>query len=270
MSHYADPVLANGNGHQVIAHVLISYFQSLICAAWSSAIGTASEALPGPGLLMAKAGSDSGSPKGLFGGVAQRIGAAGAAAFEPILKAGEPDPAGAAPAAGAAAAVENANPNVQLDAPLPNSQLLYPQLRVPLYKIAQVPTLSPFREIAPFCVSANDLVNPLPAALLTGSGWNVYHPAPGSAELSSHAHYWYSSLPTSRLRVGVVVGAGDIAVYYLKEPTPEAGSEGAAVECWVDDNYSGAVVIENYGNVGEDTPTSVIEFFLLLSRLTRC
>lgn len=101
----------------------------------------------------------------------------------------------------------NVNPNKPLDAPTPNSQLMYPHLRVPLHRINAVPTKSPFREIAPFCVSANDLVNPLPAALLTGSGWNAYHPSPGSAELSSHAHYWYSTLPTSRLRVSVAVGA---------------------------------------------------------------
>ncbi|TCD68771.1 Cap64p [Steccherinum ochraceum] len=239
--YYADPVLASPAGHQVISDVLVSYFQSLICAAWSAATGTESEALPGPGMLMAKGGADPAQPKdakGLF----------------PILKAGEAAPDAPAPEPNAN---PNVNPNRQLDVLAPNSQLLYPHLRVPLHRINAVPSKSPFREIAPFCVSAsaNDLVNPLPAALLTGSGWSAYHPAPGSAELTSHQHYWYSTLPTSRLRVPVFVGAGDIGIYYLREPMPENGSEGAAVECWVDDNYTGAVVIENYGNVGEDTPS---------------
>lgn len=31
--------------------------------------------------------------------------------------------------------------------------------------------------------------------------------------------------------------------------------EGSAVECWVDDNYGGARVIENAADVQESTPT---------------
>ncbi|THH17543.1 hypothetical protein EUX98_g9109, partial [Antrodiella citrinella] len=75
--YYADPVLASSAGHEVISDVLVSYFQSLVCAAWSSATGTESEALPGPGILSAMGGGDLTQPKdakGLFGGVAQRIG----------------------------------------------------------------------------------------------------------------------------------------------------------------------------------------------------
>jgi hypothetical protein len=37
----------------------------------------------------------------------------------------------------------------------------------------------PFREIATYCVSANDLINPLPPSLFYGSGWYAYHPTPG-------------------------------------------------------------------------------------------
>ena len=125
--YYADPVLASLEGHKLISDVLTSYFQSLICAAWSAATGTESEALPGPGMLMAKGGGDRSQPKdakGLFGGVAQRIGAAGAHAFEPILKAGGDADGAAAPVAENA----NQNPNKQLDSPTPNSQLLYPAL----------------------------------------------------------------------------------------------------------------------------------------------
>ena len=84
----------------------------------------------------------------------------------------------------------------------------------------------------------------------------MFHPPPGSADLSSYAHYWYSSLPTSKLRVGLQVGAGDIGIYYLKEPASQVGL-GSAVECWVDDNYVGAVVIENAAQIAEPTPAYV-------------
>ena len=84
--YYADPVLANPAGHEVIADVLISYFQSRTCAAWAALTGTASEALLGPGVPIAYGGKKGDSQKqptdakGIFGGLGQRIGAAGAAA----------------------------------------------------------------------------------------------------------------------------------------------------------------------------------------------
>ena len=55
--------------------------------------------------------------------------------------------------------------------------------------------------------------------------------------------------------MGVVVSAGDVGIYYLREPMPEGGVEGAAVECWVDDNYAGRVLIENAANIAESRPT---------------
>jgi hypothetical protein len=39
---------------------------------------------------------------------------------------------------------------------------------------------SPFEEIQPCCVSANDLINPLPPSLFYGSGWSTQHPPPGT------------------------------------------------------------------------------------------
>ena len=33
----------------------------------------------------------------------------------------------------------------------------------------------PFEEIAPFCISADDLINPLPPPLFYGSGWYAHH-----------------------------------------------------------------------------------------------
>ncbi|OBZ76760.1 hypothetical protein A0H81_03348 [Grifola frondosa] len=246
--YFADPILANPAGHEIIADVLTSYFQSQICAAWASVTGHSSEMLPSPAAPVfadskAKQPTDA---RGLFGGVAQRKGAAGAAAPEAFWPEAEP---GADSNAKAAAAPE-ANANVKNPVPL------YPQLRVPPARINSRPAeleAHPFEEVAPYCVSANDLINPLPLSLFAGSGWAAYHPSPGSAELSSHAHYFYSTLPTSKLRVNVQVGAGDIGVYYVREPSSIVGL-GSAVECWVDDNYGGAVLIENAAGIGEPTP----------------
>ncbi|CAL1709732.1 unnamed protein product [Somion occarium] len=265
--YYADPILANAAGHEVIADVLISYFQSRTCAAWASLTGTASEALLGPGVPFAPGSKIAGAKvptdaKGIFGGIGQRIGAAGAAAFEPLVLHGDDDDevdpvVNKNPAPGNVENPKQAENNVRQAVPQQNqiNQLLYPHFRVPPSRINARPSDSPPPEVSPFCVSANDLVNPLPASLFTGSGtgWSVYHPAPGSAKLSSHAHYWYSSLPTSRLRVSVQVSTGDIGIYYLKEPVSGVG-EGSAVECWVDDNYQGALLIENAANIGESKP----------------
>ncbi|KAI0943672.1 hypothetical protein AcW1_002773 [Taiwanofungus camphoratus] len=250
INHYfADPILANSMGHEVIADVLISYFQSQICAAWAAVTGATHELLPAPAAPIfadnnAKQPTDA---RGLFGGVAQRKGAAGAAAPEAFW----PD----------AEAGTDANANLPpLLEPNTNAKAAvrpHPNLRVPPTLINSRPAdleVHPFVEVAPYCVSANDLINPLPLSSFAGSGWAAFHPRPGSADLSSHAHYFYSSLPTSKLRVSIQVGAGDIGVYYVKEPSSAVGL-GSAVECWVDDNYAGAVVIENAAQIGEPTPS---------------
>jgi len=58
------------------------------------------------------------------------------------------------------------------------------------------------------------------------------------------------------LRVPLIVGAGDIGIYYVREPRAVLGSEGgSAVDCWVDDNYTGKVTIYNEGDVGEEEAT---------------
>jgi len=121
-----------------------------------------------------------------------------------------------------------------------------------------------FEEVAPYCVSANDLINPLPPSLFYGSGWHAHHPSAtsGGNTLHTAAHYWFSNLPTSKLRVPIQAGAGDIGIYYLREPVSKIG-EGSSVECWVDDNYAGAKVIENAADVGEPTPAlRVIDHFV--------
>ncbi|KAG6329597.1 hypothetical protein ID866_9490 [Astraeus odoratus] len=132
---------------------------------------------------------------------------------------------------------------------------IIPELRIPPVRINTRPQASrPFEEPAPFCASANDLVNPVPPSLFYGSGWNAARPAQGVSPLLTAGYYWYSFMPLSRLRVPIRVGAGDIGVYYLKEPINDIG-EGSQLECWVDDNFGGAVIIENSGDVSGPTPT---------------
>ncbi|KAH8827127.1 Cap64 protein [Flagelloscypha sp. PMI_526] len=130
-------------------------------------------------------------------------------------------------------------------------------INVPMARINTRPNSGrPFQEISPYCVSANDLINPLPPSLFAGSGWSAFHPSTGSSSLQAKAHYWYSNLPTSRLRIPITIGAGDVGIYYIKEPISQIG-EGSSIECWVDDNYAGAKVIENAANIGE--PTAKLE-----------
>ena len=112
--------------------------------------------------------------------------------------------------------------------------------------------LPPLPRNIPFCVSANNLINPLPPFLFNGSGWYAHHPFGPSPNLHATAHYWYSIFPTSKIRIPIQVGAGDIGVHYLKEPLSLIG-EGNEILCWVDDNVGGVRTIMNAANVGEAT-----------------
>ena len=70
-------------------------------------------------------------------------------------------------------------------------------------------------------------------------------------------------LPTSKLRIPIQVGGGDIGVYYLRELVGVVG-EGSSVECWVDDNYEVQTkVIENAADISGDVIPMYIPFFLL-------
>ncbi|KAJ7130333.1 hypothetical protein C8R44DRAFT_872145 [Mycena epipterygia] len=203
---YVDPMLASPLGHELISEVLIAYLQSQICTAWAVATGTSFDAVPARTSFEAPAAD----AHGLFGGVGQRKG---------VPEPGKED---------------DAADDAKLVLP-PTSNLFHPALHVPRARISTRPNAArPFEEIAPFCVSANDLINPLPPSLFYGSGWHAFHPSMGSNSLNTKAHYWYSSLPTSKIRIPILIGAGDVGVYYLKEPISIVG-EGSAVECWVDD-----------------------------------
>ena len=223
-AYFTDPILANAAGHQLLADVLIAYMQSQICAAWSVVTGYSYDVPMPLHRNVDPNHPDKSDARALFGGMGPRPGHVGseASGFENIL--------------------DNTH------------------LRVPKARIGSRPTDEYFEEVAPFCVSANDLINPLPPSLFYGSGWLAHHPPTGTASHSPFAHYWYSTLPTSKLRVPIQVGAGDVAIYYLKEPLSEVQGTGSAVECWVDDNYRGAKLLTNGAEIGE--PQSVYVSFL--------
>merc|ERR1712093_639949 len=107
--------------------------------------------------------------------------------------------------------------------------------RVPPFRINDKPqTVAHFREIKPNCASANDLINPLPSSVFAGSGWTPVSPRPDDED---ERHYWYTETPGSLLKIPIKVGAGDIAVYYLKGRQSEGWG---TVLCLVDDNTGGA------------------------------
>ena len=222
-SYYADPILANPTGHGLLADVLISYFQSLICMGWASATGSGFEVPVFP------AGASKGAPvdaKGIFGGVGIRKG--------PLLEDAPTDP--------------ERLPRVGLENDDGSPTSDYAPFRVPPARLnARPDDLANFREVRPFCVSANDLINPLPPSLFYGSGWHAFHPAKGASfsEGGDTAHYWYSTLPMSTLRVPMKMGSGDVAIYYWREEDKDELLSG--VKCWVDDNVVGAVEIWNQG-----------------------
>ncbi|KAJ8523328.1 hypothetical protein ONZ45_g165 [Pleurotus djamor] len=233
--YYQDAILASPSGHQIIADVLIAYMQQQICGAWDIAMGLAYDS-DSDGLFDAtqgKEGTQNANKGGLFGGLGHRKGVP------------EPEDAQKAKEGG-----DPLDPDARSKHLLPLGD---PVVRVPPARINSPPPGTvdkPYVEIKPFCVSANDLVNPLPPSLFYGSGWFVHHPTSGDGHAqNAAAHYYYSTLPLSKLRIPLQVNAGDIGIYFVKEKAGKAGfGEGSAVECWVDDNYGGAHTLENAGD----------------------
>lgn len=220
-SYHADPVLANANGHELLGDFLISYFQAQICKGWDAAWGRAFD-VP----LLSTDGNGASGAEGLFGGI--RVGG-GVGMF---------NGAGDGPAGRKAAGKAGKG-----------SDQAYAAFRIPSGRLSSRPSdLEKLTEAEPFCVAADDLINPLPPSLFYGSGWHVYHPENDSGS-DDNRHYWYSTQPTSKLRVPLKVGAGDIAVYYLEEG--KSVEESTSIECWVDDNYPGKVLLRNDGNSGK-------------------
>ena len=69
--YFVDPVLASPSGHELISEILVAYFQSQICMAWSVATGSLYEAIS-----VHTGGSEAGAgdAHGLFGSIGQRPG----------------------------------------------------------------------------------------------------------------------------------------------------------------------------------------------------
>ena len=127
--YFVDLVLASLSGHELISEILVAYFQSQICTAWSVPTGSSYKAVP-----VHTAGSE----------------VAADAAVEKKMA-----------AAAAAAAMKDRG-----DTSSSSSQLL----TIPSGRVNTRPNGNrPFEEIAPFCVSANDLINSLPPSLFYGS-----------------------------------------------------------------------------------------------------
>ena len=185
--YHVDPVLANEKGHETLADMLIGYFQGQVCKGWDAAWGKAFDV---PMLSTEQIGQVS-DAKGLFGGI--RVGDGG------LLN-------GAANEGGEDRNGKGTDPTSNFNA-----------FRVPAGRLSSRPwDLVKFTEADPFCVAADDLINPLPPSLFYGSGWHVYHPEDGSGG-DDVTHYWYSERPTSKLRVPIKIHAGDVAVYHLME-----------------------------------------------------
>lgn len=243
-AYYTDPILANPAGHDrqclslchalqafpslvltpyalpvsfsVIADVLISYMESQICLGWAAAMGHGFDV---PAASPDSLDSSSGGAH-LLGGVGLRKGMTGPGQSKSDGDSTDPHAA------------------------------YYAALRVPSARLGDRPSdVKEFREVEPFCVSANDLINPLPPSLFYGSGWHAHHPNKGDQE---DKHYWYAEQPTSRLRVPVKIGAGEVGIYYLQ--SPDDRPLGNAL-CWVDDNVAGGVELSGTADVYDVVPT---------------
>jgi hypothetical protein len=206
-TYYLDPILANKKGHEVLADVIIVFLEQEICQVWEQATLEAEYSLMGGGLLGTSHDVDS-SPS-LLGGQGLRPGT------DAGLDAEDSDTTQVGKSIGKY------------------------KSGVPPFRITDKPhTIANFREIKPNCASANDLINPLPQSVFSGSGWSPIVPKPDDED---ERHYWFSEEPGSLLKVPIKVGAGDIAVYYLRGPASEGWGN---VLCWVDDNVGGAVELK--------------------------
>lgn len=246
-TYYLDPILANGKGHELLADTIIAYLESEVCQVWDAAALEADLA----GLPLPSVGG--GMPGGILaddisgGGAAAGGGAGGALLGGLGLRQGSDagldgeDSAAAMGADGKKDGVLNA-------AGIRSGRSSWS--RVPHFRINDRPnSIQHFREIKPNCASANDLINPLPSSVFAGSGWTPISPRPDDED---ERHYWYSDTPGSLLKIPVKVGAGDIAVYYLKGRQSEGWG---TVLCWVDDNTGGAVELRGSWDRDYGQPT---------------
>ncbi|WVO17560.1 hypothetical protein L204_105255 [Cryptococcus depauperatus] len=215
---YSDPNHPNFAGHDLISDVLISYLQSQICSGWAAINGHRFDVF-----TLGTDGEVTSSSPSLLGGVGLRKG------------------------------VPGQDPRDESSA---GSSLTdrYHGLRIPQMRLADRPNDIPnFREIEPFCVAAGDLISPLPASLFYGTGWHTHHPPEGAPQ--DDRHFWYAEQPSSRLRVPLKLGAGDVGIYFLQSPPNKPLG---IVRCWVDDNYDGAKELHGTAEVEDVIATLVM------------
>lgn len=219
-SYFLDPILANSKGHELLADTLIAYLESEICTVWDQAALETDIAYLGGTTPVSPLNLGEDYPSLLSGKGLRKAADAGLDAEDSDGKSGR----------------------------AANSRSAY--LRLPPFRITDKPhTVSHFREIKPNCASANDLINPLPASVFAGSGWNPVVPHPDDED---ETHYWYTDAPGSLLKIPIKCGAGDIAVYYLRGPETQGWG---TVLCWVDDNTEGAVELKGSWNREYGQPT---------------
>ena len=165
---YSDPILANGNGHSLIADIIISYLQSQVCAGWAATMGHAFDV---------------------------------------------PYMAVNTPSTGLGASPSSKSENADAEGGGLEASRRFTQ--VPQAFLLDKPSdILKFREVKPFCVSANDLINPLPPSHFFGEGWLAYHP--NKAAGKDAKHYWYSETGGSRIRIPIELSAGNVVIYYLQ------------------------------------------------------
>lgn len=236
--YFVDPVLANPSGHTMLADVLIAYFQYMTCEAWDIAIGDRVDP------------SHTDKSPGLFGGVG--------------LRKGVPEPGDETEAYVDSNGERVVKPGSSRQSSDPNLSIP-PGLMYPSHS-------EKFEEVIPYCVSANDLINPLPPSIFYGSGWLTHHPSTSSSQQdveggATAAHYFYSTLPQSRIHIPVIANHGDIGIYYLREGKDKLGGGGSQIECWVDDNYPGRREISNEWEGNGVRATYVLLVFFIDDRL---
>lgn len=213
---YHDSQHANHEGHDLMADVLISYFMSEICQAWGTHMGNTYAVNP-------RALHAEGSAGGKAAGAPVPLGGLG---LRPNQVPGQKAEDGAV------------------------SGEMTSVAAVPRMRIHDRPSaLDTFRETEPYCVSAADLVSPLPPSIFFGSGWRQHTP-----KNKDDRFYWYAEQPGSRLRIPVKIGSGDVGVYYLQSPHGSTKRE-ATVKCQVDDNVGGAKTIHGNAEVEEEIAT---------------
>lgn len=228
---YADAQHANTEGHDLMADVLISYLMGEICSAWGTHMGHAFSVTP-RALVAGAGGGDSAG--GVGGGVG--AGGGGRAGGAPVPLGG----LGLRPNQVPGQKAEDGAVAADLSGAAP----------VPRMRIHDRPSaLETFRETEPYCVSAADLVSPLPPSIFAGSGWRQHAP---SARDKDDRHHWFADAPGSRLRIPVKIGSGDVGVYYLQQPL---GKTRSSVHCYVDDNVAGAKTIQGNAEVEEEIAT---------------